>query len=150
MNVTPPPSDRPSGQREVLRWLDEYGDDLLRYASSRVRDAATAEDLVQETFLAALKNHHQFAERAAAKTWLTAILRRKLADYYRRVHKEGGKSFREPPAREAEHPSESGDRADTPETGRKLSIFNGRGKWNGKVKAMPSRDDSAMEREEFR
>jgi RNA polymerase sigma-70 factor, ECF subfamily len=35
-------------------WLDQHGDALFRYAFLRVRDSAVAEDLVQETLLAAL------------------------------------------------------------------------------------------------
>jgi len=34
-------------------WVDEYGDFLYRYALARVKDPSSAEDLVQETFLAA-------------------------------------------------------------------------------------------------
>jgi RNA polymerase sigma-70 factor (ECF subfamily) len=35
-------------------WVDHYGDYLYCFAISRVRDPSVAEDLVQETFLAAL------------------------------------------------------------------------------------------------
>jgi DNA-directed RNA polymerase specialized sigma24 family protein len=35
-------------------WVDLYGDILFRFAMSRVSDSSAAEDLVQETFLAAL------------------------------------------------------------------------------------------------
>jgi hypothetical protein len=35
--------------------VDRYGDYLFRFAMLRLRDRSTAEDLVQETFLAALK-----------------------------------------------------------------------------------------------
>ena len=36
-------------------WVDHYGDFLYRFALSRIKDPAVAEDLVQETFLAALR-----------------------------------------------------------------------------------------------
>src|SRR5512143_1450812 len=49
----------------------------------RVRDRATAQDLVQETFLAALKAAHNFAGRSTERAWLFGILRNKLADHYR-------------------------------------------------------------------
>ena len=42
-------------------WLEQYGDELFGLAVARVRDRATAEDLVQETFLAALKSSPNFA-----------------------------------------------------------------------------------------
>jgi RNA polymerase sigma-70 factor (ECF subfamily) len=51
-------------------WVDEYGDFLYRYALSRVKDPSIAEDLVQETFLAALKARQNFRGRSTAKTWL--------------------------------------------------------------------------------
>ncbi len=36
-------------------WVDEYGDALFGFAMARVKDKATAEDIVQETFLAAMQ-----------------------------------------------------------------------------------------------
>ena len=71
-------------------WVDHYGDFLYRFALSRVKDPAVAEDLVQETFLAALRARESFKGRSAARTWLIAILKHKIVDYIR-------KKFREPP-----------------------------------------------------
>jgi RNA polymerase sigma-70 factor (ECF subfamily) len=68
---------------EVERWLDELGDQLLGYALARVADRDAAEELLQETFLSALKGFHQFDQRSQPITWLTAILRHKIHDYYR-------------------------------------------------------------------
>jgi len=34
-------------------WVDEHGDYLYRYALTRLRDPSQAEEVVQETFLAA-------------------------------------------------------------------------------------------------
>jgi len=36
-------------------WVDEYGDALFGFALARVQDRETAEDIVQETFLAAMQ-----------------------------------------------------------------------------------------------
>lgn len=69
-------------------WLDEHGDYLYRYALLRVRDTATAEDLVQETLLAALKGRDGFDGRASERTWLTAILKHKILDQLRRQYRE--------------------------------------------------------------
>jgi RNA polymerase sigma-70 factor, ECF subfamily len=66
-------------------WVDRYGDVLLRFACSRVSDSELAEDLVQETFLAAYRHRHKFAGESSFGTWLVAILRRKIADHYRAV-----------------------------------------------------------------
>jgi RNA polymerase sigma-70 factor (ECF subfamily) len=66
-------------------WVDRYGDSLLCFALSRVGRRETAEDLVQETFLAAWQARHTFDGRSSLATWLCGILRRKIADHYRRV-----------------------------------------------------------------
>lgn len=48
------------------RWLDAYGDLLFRYALARVGDTALAEDLVQETLLAASRARHVLCPHAAS------------------------------------------------------------------------------------
>jgi RNA polymerase sigma-70 factor (ECF subfamily) len=42
-------------------WVDQHGDCLYRYALVRLGNPETAEDLVQETFLAALRAREKFA-----------------------------------------------------------------------------------------
>lgn len=68
---------------DVENWLHHHADALYRYARLRVRADSVAEDLVQETFLAALRNQDQFEGRANVRTWLTSILRNKIFDHYR-------------------------------------------------------------------
>ena len=68
-------------------WVDKYGDYLYNYALFRVSERSIAEDLTQETFLSALKNINSFAENSSLKTWLTAILKNKIIDHFRRVAK---------------------------------------------------------------
>ena len=70
------------------RWLDEYGDELFSFTMLRVRDRATAQDLVQETFLAALRARESFAGRSTERAWLFGILRNKLVDHYRLQSRE--------------------------------------------------------------
>ena len=65
-------------------WPARFGDELYRFALSRVSDAEAAEELVQETFLSALANLATFRAEASERTWLFVILRRKIIDYYRR------------------------------------------------------------------
>jgi RNA polymerase sigma-70 factor (ECF subfamily) len=65
-------------------WVDQYGDALFQYAHARVNNSAVAEDLVQETFLAAVKARESFKGRSSEKTWLIGILKHKLIDYYRK------------------------------------------------------------------
>lgn len=69
-------------------WVDRYGDYLFRFALSRVKDPGIAEDLVQETFLAALRGLQNFDRRSSGHTWLTAILKHKIVDYLRKKHRE--------------------------------------------------------------
>ena len=70
------------------RWVQEHGDILFGFAVARVRNHAIAQDLVQETFLAAIKARSGFAGRATERSWLFGILRHKLADYYRLQKRE--------------------------------------------------------------
>ena len=49
-------------------WVEHYGDFLYRFALSRVKDPDVAEDLVQETFLAALRSRESFKGRSAGRT----------------------------------------------------------------------------------
>lgn len=65
-------------------WVDRYGDYLFAFAVSRVRDRQAAEDLVQETLLAALRSDNAFDEKASEKTWLCGILKLKIIDFFRR------------------------------------------------------------------
>lgn len=65
------------------RWVDAYGDRLFRYAYSRLRDVGAAEEVVQETFLAGIRNQHQFAGVGSQHGWLIGILRRKIIDFVR-------------------------------------------------------------------
>lgn len=69
-------------------WVDLYGDLLYRVALSRVKDPSIAEDLVQETFLAALKSRANFQGRSTARTWLIAILKHKIVDHIRQRVRE--------------------------------------------------------------
>lgn len=70
------------------KWVDLYGDYLYRYALYRVYETTVAEDLVQETFLAALGSIKNFQYRSSIKTWLTGILKHKIIDHFRKKTKE--------------------------------------------------------------
>jgi RNA polymerase sigma-70 factor (ECF subfamily) len=69
-------------------WVDQYGDYLFRYALFRSRDPQVAEDLVQETFLAALQSRDRFAGKSSEKTWLVSILKHKIMDHFRQSSRE--------------------------------------------------------------
>ena len=61
---------------------------LLRYARLQLRDAHAAEDVVQETLLAALAGEAGFGGRSNLRTWLTGILKHKIVDAIRRLTRE--------------------------------------------------------------
>jgi RNA polymerase sigma-70 factor, ECF subfamily len=54
--------------------IDRYGATMLRVAQMYVRDRASAEEVVQETWLAVLNGIDRFEERSSLKTWLFRIL----------------------------------------------------------------------------
>ena len=70
------------------KWLDLYGDILYQYALSRVSNNVIAEDLVQETFLSALKGLDGYRGEASEKNWLFTILKNKIIDYYRKKSRD--------------------------------------------------------------
>ena len=73
---------------DPVSWVDEHGDFLYNYALGQLRDTGDAEDVVQETFLAALKAQNGFAGRSSERTWLVSILRHKICDHFRRKYRE--------------------------------------------------------------
>lgn len=70
---------------EDLQQLRAY---LLRYAMRQLRDPALAEDVVQETLLAALDSRSRFTGKSAYRTWAVGILKHKIIDVTRRQSRE--------------------------------------------------------------
>ena len=58
---------------------------LVRYAMAQLRDPLLAEEAVQEALLAAVEGLAAFQGHSTLRTWLTSILRYKIADQQRRV-----------------------------------------------------------------
>ncbi len=56
---------------------------LIRYARMAVRDPGLAEDLVQDTLIAVVESYGTRRGDASLSTWSTAILKHKIADWYR-------------------------------------------------------------------
>jgi RNA polymerase sigma-70 factor (ECF subfamily) len=69
-------------------WVEAHADYLFNFAIGQVRDTGTAEDLVQDTFLAALKARDRFAGQSSDRTWLVGILRHKICDHLRQTCRE--------------------------------------------------------------
>lgn len=68
-------------------WVAKYSDELFGFAVIRVNDEETARDLLQETFLSALKNLETFKGEISEKNWLYLILKNKIIDHYRKKSK---------------------------------------------------------------
>ncbi|EMI53405.1 RNA polymerase sigma factor [Rhodopirellula sallentina] len=73
-----------SGDADGWRqFVDRYEKRLLAFAVARVDQNATAQDLVQETFVGFLQNMNRFEERSSVESFLFRILRRRVVDLYR-------------------------------------------------------------------
>ncbi|MFP4472817.1 MAG: sigma-70 family RNA polymerase sigma factor [Candidatus Omnitrophota bacterium] len=73
---------------DPAEWVDKYGNYLYRFALGRLRNPNEAENLVQETFLAAFKARDKFAGRSTERTWMIGILKHKIIDYFRKKYRE--------------------------------------------------------------
>lgn len=80
------PSPEPPYNKEwqqLSESIEVHHGALLRFARRKVASDDIAEEIVQDTWLAALNAIDSYAGRASIRTWLTSILRRKIADHYR-------------------------------------------------------------------
>lgn len=116
-------------------WVDSYGDLLYRFALVRVCDRDIAEELVQDTLLAALQAKERFAGQSSERTWMVGILKHKMIDYFRRTTRE---------------PIQSSDQSgeDTRDDG----VFVADGHWKPGPTApsgWPDHPDSLLERKQF-
>ena len=123
--------DREATMNSPENWVDLYGDALFRYAYSRTLNKPLAEDLVQETFLAALVSRESFRGASSLKTWLVSILKNKIIDYYR-------KAGREAPA------SNQSDAADPT-----VDLFDKNGKWKTEPENWQPQPENDLESKEF-
>lgn len=112
-------------------WVDRHGDGLYRYALLRLRSPDLAEDVVQDTFLEAIRVQGSFAGRSSERTWLIGILRHKIIDRLRR-------SGREPAADGAVSPDSANG-----------STFDHRGHWRVGPASWTGDPSREMETREF-
>ena len=62
----------------------DYGAAMYRLAYRLVGDRHEAEDVVQEAFRSAWKSRNLFRSEGGSRAWLASILRRRVADHWRR------------------------------------------------------------------
>jgi RNA polymerase sigma-70 factor, ECF subfamily len=124
--------DEVSMAENVNDWLNPHGDYLYRFALARLRDPHMAEDAVQETMLAAIKNN-TFEGESSPRTWLTGILKHKIIDIQR-------KQIREQPV---------SDLVDLDATDNAMDdFFDQHGHWLEKPQAW-NNPDGALEQKQF-
>lgn len=70
------------------QWVTEHADYLYAFALRRLPYPELCKDLVQDTFISAIKSLSQFRGGSSEKTWLTSILKNKIIDYYRKKSTE--------------------------------------------------------------
>jgi RNA polymerase sigma-70 factor (TIGR02943 family) len=68
----------------IKELVEKHTDEMLSWAYHKTSSPEVAEDLVQETFLAALESVEKFRGDSSSKTWLFAILNNKINDHYRK------------------------------------------------------------------
>lgn len=72
-----------ANQAVLERLMEEYGSNLLRMCALYLKDAALAQDAVQDTFIKAYRRFHTYRGESSEKTWLTSIARNVCRDYLR-------------------------------------------------------------------
>ncbi|GAB4262284.1 MAG: hypothetical protein Kow0092_12500 [Deferrisomatales bacterium] len=87
---------KPRPASDPGEWVEQHADALFGYAMMRVGDPEVARDLVQEVFLAAVQASESFAGRSSARTWLTGILKHKIADHFRKKAREATDPVEDP------------------------------------------------------
>jgi RNA polymerase sigma-70 factor (ECF subfamily) len=112
-------------------WVDRYGDGLYRFALLRLGSSDEAADVVQETFLDALRVRDSFAGRSSEWTWLVGILRHKIGDHQRRVRRGPASTLGESTQETSESP------------------FDRRGRWRIGPTNWGSDPSQALESREF-
>lgn len=88
---------REPNQLDPLGWLERHGDVLYRYACQRLGDSSAAEDAVQEALLAAFEARESFAGQSSERTWLIAILKRKVVDRIRQAVRDRARGLIDSP-----------------------------------------------------
>jgi len=68
--------------------LETHRRALFKFAMLQLRDETHAEDVVQETLVAAIQGAERFAGGSSARTWLVGILKHKISDHFRKASRE--------------------------------------------------------------
>jgi len=125
------PDEQTEGGTDPAEWVDRHGDSLYRYALSRLRDPEAAEEVVQESFVAALHAREQYAGRGSEGAWLLGICKRKVIDHVRRRNRPDSGTGGDPGPDPAE------------------ALFDAKGNWRTDPRVLGRRPEETLQREEF-
>lgn len=67
----------------IAEWFVSYSDDIYLFIRNKINNQTIAQDILQDTFVAALNNINTFKDVNSPKGWLIAIAKRKIIDYFR-------------------------------------------------------------------
>lgn len=81
--VSPMPASSPTGAA-FDRWVADHVAVLYRVAYRLIGNPHDAEDVVQDAFRSAWTSRHLYDRSRSERAWLLAILRRRVADHWRR------------------------------------------------------------------
>jgi RNA polymerase sigma-70 factor (ECF subfamily) len=104
---------------------------LYGYALANLRQPSVAEELVQETLLAAVEGHAGFKGESKLRTWLTGILKHKIIDWLR---SEARNPARPSPRPAADPDDKYEDTCD--------ALFDSAGNWVNPPSAWPDPEQS--------
>lgn len=75
---------RKGEKRSVRAWYGQFFPYFLRVCLRKVSQPQDAEEIVQQTFINALRQLPLFRQQSQLKTWMMSILNHEVADYYRK------------------------------------------------------------------
>lgn len=75
----------------IKSWVETFSDKMYLWSLYKTNSKEIAEDLVQETFMAAFQSIGKFRGKCEPKTWLFSILNNKIADHFRKGYRIPGK-----------------------------------------------------------
>lgn len=71
-------------EKLVSGWYEEFGTSIFTYIFMNTKDYHLAEDILQEVFIKAYKNHKNFNVNSSFKTWIFKIAQNTTTDYFRK------------------------------------------------------------------
>lgn len=73
-------------QKAVKAWYEQYQSSIRRYIASKISSENDIDELVQDTFLSALKSISFLRGDSTITTWMIGIARHEVADFYRKKY----------------------------------------------------------------